>query len=136
MKSITLLIFMAGLTAATLSACKSTGGASAGIFQAENLAADGAMGATHAFNVYKAQMFPATTPAEQFRILSFQTNLYAADVKLGATLAVTETLREQVATNSTSTNQTALLLTLTALEDQSSNIIGLVRLFLNQTNAP
>ena len=133
--NIAILVVITSMLAG-LTACKNMGSFSATVFQSENLAADGATGATHAFNAYKAQALATAAPAEQFRILSFQTNLYAADLKLAATLAVTETLRAQVATNNTSTNQAAVLLALGALEDQSSNIISLVRLFMNQTNAP
>jgi hypothetical protein len=108
--------------------CKTTS-FSGSVFQAENLAADAATGATHAFNTYYAQT--TNTPAgDTAGLEAARQDIYAADKKMAASLALLENLRTAYDANPAATNQTAVNLALGAVQNQSSNIVALVQLII------
>lgn len=92
------------------------------VFNTENVVATGATGATHAFNAYYAQQ---TNPSPA--LVAARTDLYTADKNLSLTLDITESLREEYVTNSTSTNATAMVLSLDVAQSQQTNIVALVK---------
>lgn len=106
------------------------------VFNSERLLTDAATGATHTFNVYYHQQLAGNQPpANLDQLNSARDTLYDADRKMAATLAVVDQLRLNYAANPAVTNQSAMFIALQAAQDQSSNIVALVKLFLG-TNAP
>ena len=97
-------------------------------FNSEQLAATTATAATHTFNVYLTQQ---TNPPPT--LLADKTNLYTADIELSKTLALTEALREDYATNSAATNSAALNVAVQTLELQATNIVSLVQSIIAAT---
>ena len=66
-------------------------------------------------------------------LLADKTNLYTADIELSKTLALTEALREDYATNSAATNSAALNVAVQTLELQATNIVSLVQSIIAAT---
>lgn len=107
--------------------CAST---SATVFNTTKTIADGARGATHAFNVYYHQATNGATSDAVQKLEAQRTALYDADRKLSASLNIVENLREAYDTNAAPDNLTALNIALQAATDQSSNIVALVQVFI------
>lgn len=98
------------------------------IFNSENLVAQGAVGATHAFNVYYASQ---TNPPAS--LIAARTQIYEADTNLSQALAITETLREEYATNSSSTNLASVNFALEAAQLELTNIVNLAQSIITET---
>jgi len=119
-------LFCIGLCAA-LTACASLNST---VFQAENLAADAATDATHAFNQYYHSATNNLADKALANLESTRTQVYAADEKLSDYLATLDGLR--LAYNSGGTNKAAVLNALVAVQSQSTNIVVLIKPFLPQ----
>jgi len=120
-------LLIATALAATVAGCASY---DAQVFTTEKLTADAAASATGTFNLYYHSATNGADAGELAHLETARTELYTADRELAATLTVVEGLRQAAATNSAATNQAALNLALTAVQSQSSNIVGLVQMFL------
>lgn len=92
-------------------------------FNAENLAADTGIGAVSSFNAY----YNANT--NKATLTEAKNTVYDASKKLSVSLATTEKIRQDYATNSATSNKTALTISLEVLSENTSNIVSVVKFF-------
>lgn len=102
------------------------------VFNAEKTAVDLTYSSVHAFNEYYKAASTNATPSELATLNSKRTAVYDASRKIGFTAETTEQLRLEYERLQQDTNKTALLISLEALNSQSSNIVSVVRMFLTQ----
>lgn len=95
-------------------------------FRAEKLTADTAKSSTHLFNEYYKGATNGASPAKVTELNNTRDQIYDADRKLAAVLAVTEAARLQYATNPTPATEVALRSSLSALGDNRSNLTNTV----------
>lgn len=105
------------------------------VFNSEQLAADTITSATHAFNAYYTEQTNGAAASKIDQLNATRATFYGYVEEAGKGLAVVENLRENYAANSSSTNQDSLLLALSGLQMQTSNVTSFVTLFIG-TNAP
>ena len=105
---------------------------SATTFNTEKLAVDTATTATHQFNQYYQSSTNGATEAQLVRLNNWRDQLYAADKDLGKSLSTLEAARLDYAANSADTNKTAVLVAIQTVSDESSNIVSLVKTFLQK----
>jgi hypothetical protein len=116
--SIFLMAFLCG--------CKSP---NATVFRAEKLAAITATESVRAFNQYYRISTNNASAAKLAELDQQKFVVHEASRRLGASLAVTETLRTAYATNGAT--KTQLLGTLTALNENASNVVWTVNYWMN-----
>lgn len=100
----------------------------AATYQTENLLADSATSATSAFNQY-AKIQEMNGPVQS--IEEARTNIYAADVRIAAALALANSIRLEMATNSASTNSVQLAPLMQAVANDSTNVVSTVKLIMS-----
>ncbi len=114
-------ILAACIMALALIGCAST---NANLFNTEKIATDTAKAATHTFT-------NGASAAELTRLNNTRDTLYDADRKMSASLIVLDDLRLAYKANSADTNKTAALIALETVSAQSTNIVSLVKSFMN-----
>jgi PBP1b-binding outer membrane lipoprotein LpoB len=121
------------LASIILLACLVAGCASfnATVYNTEKTTTDAATAAVHAYNQWYA--LETNSPgADLAKINAERDSVYDASRKLGASLALVDSLRVSYQANSANTNKLALQAGLDALSSQSSNIVSIVHLFLTK----
>lgn len=100
----------------------------AATYQTENLLADSATSATSAFNQY-ARTQETNGPIES--IEEVRTNIYAADARISASLALVNSIRLEMVTNSASTNAPQAAALMQAVANDSTNVVTAVKLIMS-----
>ena len=109
--------------------CAACASFSTNVFNAENLAADSAKTATHAFNQFYFASTNGADVAAMKKLNDARDFIYSADKQLANSLSVVESLRATYALNSADTNKTALQIALSVAQSQASNIVWYVGTF-------
>lgn len=123
------LVLSAGLLAdfIALAGCKSPP-AKVTVSSVESAAADRAVGATHAFDVWERHATNNASAAAINYIGLEQAMIQQANGKLACALATVNALGREPAT---STSAAAMTVALRAVLDQSSNVVNTVQIFMN-----
>lgn len=105
------------------------------LFNTETLAVDTVTGATHLFNQYEATLLAQTnhTSQQSAEVAQNKTVVYNMVRSFGVSVKTVDLLRLAYATNSATSNLTALQAGLAALSANSSNIVFTVQYFMQQT---
>lgn len=112
------------LSAVVLCGC-ATASLNSSVYNSENLAVDAATSATHSFNLYyEAQVTPDA------KLVSAKSSINTADIVLSQSLTVLDGLRTSYVTNSSATNETAIMAGLSAVQSQASNIVSIVNFYV------
>jgi hypothetical protein len=129
--AVTVVVLVAG--ALLMGGCKSFNNS---VFQAENLAADSAIGSTHVFNLYYHQATNNATEQKIGRLNFTRDQLYGADRDLASSLILLDGLRASYETNSSPRTTAAINAALMSVQQQSTNIVMLVQQFLGGPIGP
>jgi len=102
------------------------------VFNATKTAVDVTYSSVHAFNEYYKVVSTNITTAQLQELNAKRSRIYDESRKIGFTAETTEALRLEYDRLQQDTNKTALLISLEALNSQSSNIVSLVRMFITK----
>lgn len=105
------------------------------VFNSEELATDAITGATDAFNKYYAIETNGASADKLAQLNATRATIYSRVEEAGVGLQTVSSLLTQYEANQSSTNEAAVLLALSAVQAQTSNVTTLVTASMS-TNAP
>ena len=112
---------------AFISGCASASNAA---FSTEKALGDAGVEAGHSFNVYYLQATNGATASQLEALNAQRARVYTSLTDLGESLAIVEGARLAYATNPAATNSAALVVALTVVTQQETNVVSLVESFM------